>query len=170
MAVDPNIREQVYEIMSDVLNLPPDFVNYVGVQTWLANSPVFPISQVFGFTQFTAQVDTSGSVSSTSSTTYVDLGGPTLSGLADGKYVLLYGLQSGATSDLAIMAPKVNAVAASDNDALVDSGSNDTTMWAVLKTLSNNGSNTVSMWGRTNSGSSVSFGRRFLIALKYANN
>ena len=42
------------DVLSDPMNLPSSFWDYM-VKRWLRDAPVFPISQVFGFTQFTVQ-------------------------------------------------------------------------------------------------------------------
>lgn len=173
MAVDPNIREQVYEVMQDVLNLPPDFVNYVGVQTWLANSPVFPISQVFGFTQFTANTASTAASESTSSTSYTDLAttGPFLSGLADGNYLIVFGTvgSMGDTTNNFLVSPQINSAAASDTDFTLGFGTAGmSAARAVTKALSNNGSNTITLKYRVTGGTGT-FTKRWLVALKYGN-
>jgi hypothetical protein len=47
---DPDIASQIMEVLADPMNLPDTFWGYM-VQRWLADAPVFPISQVFGFAQ-----------------------------------------------------------------------------------------------------------------------
>lgn len=135
-----------------------------------------PITQVLGFSQFTAQTATSVfTPESTTSTTYTDLAtaGPTLSGLPDGKYVFFYGSAAKVTgAEEAGMAIQVNSDAVNDtNDACVGQANAYQAMSiAVTKTLSTGGNNTVTAKYHSLAGASVTFARRWLIAIRYANN
>ena len=146
---------------------------------WLEqNPPNIPITQILGFTQFTAQAaDRINTSQSTTSTAYVALAtqGPILTGLSDGKYLLMFGaaLASNASTGAPLMNLKVNGTTPSDDNEAVQ-GSNTTfgvsASTAVVKTLSNAGNNTVEAVYRTsNVAVTASFNHRWLVALRYSN-
>lgn len=160
------------EILSDPMNLPSTFWDYM-VRKWLADAPVFPISQVFGFTGFTFQAATTiAAGEATTSTSYVDLAtvGPTLFGLGKGKYAIFFGAQCQPTSpSVALMSISVtNVAAATDADAIVVSAANETCTGVILKDLTND-INGLQAQYRSSGGNSCSFSGRKLIAVKYAN-
>lgn len=171
------------EILSDPMNLPSSFWEYA-IQKWLADAPVFPISQVFGFTQFTATPATSILTAETTvSTTYTDLAtvGPTLTGLADGNYAIFFGafLHNDTAGGGAVMSVKVNSTEASDNDftSVFPAGSSayptggTCVSRVIFKALSNNGSNTLTCRYREAAPATgtAKFSNRWLAALKYSN-
>lgn len=144
------------------------------LRLWLEqNPPAIGISNILGFSQFTAQPATTISVSeSTTSATYTDLltVGPALTGLPDGKYMLIFGgLVTSSAAGSAWMAPQINATAASDTNGLsCGAGTTNSGAFACTVTLSG-GSNTITMKYRTDSGATGTYTRRWLIALRYAN-
>lgn len=85
--------EEFREYLKHPLHFPDEFKSWVG--DWFAtNIPKIPISQVYGFKVHS--VKTAPPISaeeSTSSTSYTDLAtvGPTLSSLANGFYLVLFG-------------------------------------------------------------------------------
>lgn len=154
--------------------IPSDFMAYMfdWIQTQRLN---IPISQVFGFSQFTAQpadnVDTS---ESTSSTAYADLAtvGPKLDGLSGGRYVILFGAAHTSNPNAATqyMSIQINSTAAIDSDAgetQTSGGNAGGTTRAVLKTLTD-GANTITAKYKTTSGTAT-FQYRWMFALRYAN-
>lgn len=167
-----DVRTQIMEVLSSPMDLPSTFWDYA-TQSWLKDAPVFPISQVFGFTQFAANLATVNTFESTSSTTYTDLAtvGPSLSNLPDGNYILLYGVTAfmGDAVNNFLAAPQVNSTAASDVDWALGSGSVGMGVSrATVKALSNSGSSTVTLRYRVTGGTG-SFENRWLIALKISN-
>lgn len=102
------------------LEFPPEFkqwlADYVALQT-----PPLPISQVFGFQLQRARTATVDTSETTTSTSYTNLAttGPTLSGLANGWYLLVFGADASGTTASAAprMSPEINGVAASDADS-----------------------------------------------------
>jgi hypothetical protein len=141
------------------------------------NPPAIPITSILGFSGFTVKAAAvSASFTATLGTWEADgtHPGPTLSGLADGSYVLLWGAESNTSvaGAIAAMSAKVNSTA-SDFGMSASTKAVDqiTIMSATTATLSNAGSNTVTCeyWGSVASGATGTFGRRFLIAIKYAN-
>lgn len=150
-------------------------------QSWLiayleALPPLYPISQVTGFTQYTAvTAPFIFTDESTTSSTYGNLAttGPTLSGLADGKYVIHFGAASyiAAGGTEAGMSIQVNSAAVSDNDACISQvGSFVSISTTVAKSLSNNGSNSITAKYRSlNNVNAAHFARRWLIAQRYSN-
>lgn len=100
------------------MDLPSTFWDYM-IRKWLADAPVFPISQVFGFSQYAAQYDIVTTQETTTSGTFGDLAtpGPTISNIPKGQYVALYGamasLSSAGTLDIA---PSFNGDAPDTNN------------------------------------------------------
>jgi hypothetical protein len=174
---DPNIVEQIYEVLSQPMDLPSTFWDYA-TQNWLKDAPVFPISQVFGFTGFVFQPAVLiGTTENVTSTTYTDLAtvGPTLSGLADGNYAIFFGAALiPATGDAAFASVQVNSTPAVDADEIVVAvaaatpGVDVSTSRLLLKSLSNGNQNTLTMKYRCQT-TSAQFGSRWLVAIKYAN-
>jgi hypothetical protein len=169
---DQDIQQQVMEVLSDPMSLPPPFWDYM-VQRWLADAPVFPISQVFGFTQFAAQTAVVATLESTTSTSYADLAtaGPTLSALPDGKYVVVVAAAADASAAGVDcwMSYSVNGDSATDarGSRVATASIAGLSMFSTVS-LSNNGSSTLTAKYRTSGGTS-SFTNRCLFALKYGN-
>lgn len=167
--------------VADALNNPvvhmlllQQFKEYM-TQYMALNQPAIPISQIFGFDQFTVKPATKVNTSeTTTSGSYTDLAtvGPTLTGLPDGQYLILHGCNmiTSAAGSGVFQSVQVNATGASDDDAVVttstQSASNAT---AIVKTLSNDGNNTLTAKYRVGAVVTGEFARRWLIALRYAN-
>lgn len=157
------------------LEFPPEFkrwlADYVATQV-----PKLPISQVFGYQLQrvrTAVVDTQ---QTTTSTSYTDLAttGPTLSQLANGFYLLVFGgdCSNASSAGDGYMAPSINGVAAADADGVLFSGTfNDSTainsnLRVLLVQLDTpGGNNEIVMKYRVTSGTGY-FNMRFLHAIK----
>lgn len=161
------------EILSDPMNLPSTFWDY-STRKWLRDAPVFPISQVFGFTQFTVMAAPPVVTSeATSSTAYVDLAtvGPTLTGVPDGNYLIAYGalMQNSVSGAGSAMSIQVNGTTAADADwAQTQTNVLVSVMRLTTKALSNNGSSTITAKYRAGS-NTATFRDRWMIALKYSN-
>lgn len=150
-------------------------VDYIAV-----NQPQIPISQILGFAQFTAIAATpigtsAASSESTASTSFTDLAtvGPQLTGLADGKYVIIFGasIRSATNGEDHYMSVDANGAGASDADALFGTNGNRyAAARAITKTLQNGGNNSLTAKYKTgNAASDVHASHRWLLALKYAN-
>ena len=171
---DADIQQQVMEVLSDPMNLPSTFWDYM-VKRWLRDAPVFPISQVFGFSATVAQTATEIATSeTTSSASFVDLAtvGPTLTGIPDGKYLIIFGASSKNTTagSGAKMSIDINGGGAADADSTncaVDQFV-DVARFRT-KTLANNGSNTITAKYRVTANTGT-FANRSLIAIRYGNN
>lgn len=134
-----------------------------------------PITQVLGFTQFTAQTATFVATGeTTTSTSYTNLAtvGPTLTDLPDGRYVILFGCaaKTSVTTASADMSIQVNSTSATDNDACFQ-GNTDVSsiMRATTATLSNSGSNSITAKFKVSSAATGTFSHRWLTAIRYAN-
>lgn len=168
-------REQIERLFGDPTELPAIFRQWL-ISYIEANPPLLPISQITGFSQFIARNDTKGTTSSesTSSATYVDLAtsGPSLTDLSDGIYLIIHGarITAGPSGEQGYQSISVNGGAASDDDSAENENSKAvSTSIAMLKTLSS-GQNTIACKYRSNTGGvSVTFRRRWLVALKVAN-
>lgn len=165
------------------LNFPEEFPKVF--KSWLldfiaVNGLAIPISQISGFSQFTAR---SSEVFATESVTGASYGniasvGPTLSGLSDGQWIFWYGLYSDSDADVQVAASlSFNGVTATDADGIrggVDGLVGDQTrisiMRGVFKILTNGGSNEVQMKYKKIAGASnPTVGTRWLIGLKTGN-
>jgi hypothetical protein len=144
-------------------------VDYISV-----NQPAIPVSQIFGFTQFTAQAAPRvNSSEGTNSTSFTDLAtvGPLLTLLPDGRYVFFFGayVDGSPSPNAGLMGLKINATEATDNESnrWIAIGSGTT---AVVATLAANGNNTVTCRYRsTNAASTPLWNYRWLIGLRFAN-
>ena len=164
------------EVISQVA---PNFFAYM-VDYLAVNQPFIPISQISGFSQFTAQYATVSTEQAITSSTYGNLGttGPQITGLPDGKYLFIYGaaLEGRPTDNATIawMSVSFNGAAASDNDGIRQQGELAIpASRATVATLQNNGNNTVTAKYRWESSgtpaSNPTASYRWLVALKYAN-
>lgn len=151
-------------------------------ETWMIDKVAssgmdIPVSQLQGFTQFTAQLSSLIATDQfTVSTSYVGLTtvGPELLLLPDGQYLFFYGADINidtATLNPARMSIQVNAVAAADADACLTATQATTSVMTVrAKVLSNDGNNSVTAKYRSNVGTTQAhFANRWLIGLRYAN-
>ena len=177
---DPNVPElTAYEmtLMERMFGNPrlwPDTAK-VWIADYVAQNLSLPISQVQGFTTFVAQIaDPVNVAESTASTSYTNLAtvGPTLTGISNGLYVVLFGCRishSLGGSDAGLMSVQGNAVAASDTNAI---NSNATTQVGTnvafqLHELRAN-SNTLTAKYRTTAGTAT-FDGRTMLAIKIGN-
>ncbi len=136
------------------------------------NPPAVPITSILGFSQFAAQFNGApGSVSTTSATPVSLSGGPSLTGLSNGQYLVLWGSAStgiAGTTDAQTYV-YANGVASSTLTT-TDSSGPTSVMCAEIVSLSA-GSNTLEVRYVSSAGgaNTSSFEFRFLIALKYSN-
>lgn len=138
------------------------------------NNLLLPISQIVGFSQFTAQIATPITTNETTgSTSYVDLTttGPTLSGLSDGAYVFLFGAEAKNSTggDGAVMSLSYNGSGALDSDSALVTDTNFATIVGFATATLTSGANTVTAKYRADVGGTANFQRRKLLALRYAN-
>jgi hypothetical protein len=150
---------------------------------WLEqNPPAVPIQQVLGFSQFLAQRVFVSAFETTTSTSFTNLttAGPSITGLSDGKYLIITSalINVGPTGAdaVAFMAPSANGAAADETQgALMENSTTSghpraTLFGATLMTLNAGGNNTVTAKYKTSLASTYGgFQYRSLIALKYAN-
>lgn len=170
-------RADLVKKLSNPLSFPKEFKNWL-MDFVATNIPLIPISQVFGFTQFTAlmapQITTN---ESTSSTAFVALttAGPTLT-VEPGNYAVIWGAHAGNSASVgkAQMGISINSSNPADSD---------TNYWAVgtqsqeqgYATKTNTytcplGSNTITALYRTSAaGGNAVFQDRWMLAIKYAN-
>lgn len=175
--VDPWFLTQLHAALKlPLFSVPKPF------ETWMIDKVAssgfdLPISQVVGFSQFTAQAASPVQTSeSTTSTSYADLAtaGPSISGLADGAYVVFFGCvarnSSASTGGTADMSVKVNATEASDNDYIrINHDGNTSIGRAIVKTLDGGGNNTLTARYKKAGDGTAFFEHRWMIALRYAN-
>ena len=161
----PEIIEQV----------APNFFAYM-VDYLAVNQPLVPISQISGFSQFTAQSSVNNGTALRNVNSYGDPttgdAGPSITLLPKGKYVLLYGAlawDSSGGGGTMYVSPKVNSTEAESADAanVTANTTGISIMRACLKDLSLE-NNTVTLRYNASSGTGR-WDNRFLIALRYAN-
>ena len=180
--LDSFLSQEERSVLQRMLGFPEDIPDVF--KSWLidfmaVNIPQIPISQIVGFSQFTAIPSSVGQVDSTTSTAYVDLAnvGPMISGLSDGKYIFIYScvIRKGALNGGGRASISINGSNPSDDDSIqlkdLNAIEQDTTVSrAVHKTLSGGGNNIVKMKYRTFAGlSTVTFYNRSLVSLRYGN-
>lgn len=171
---DVALMQRVFQAAAqNPLMLPADFMAYLFDYIQTSRLQV-PIGQVFGFSQFTANVAPFiVATEATTATSYGDLAtvGPVLTGIPDGKYLLLYGSQAYTTGGaVAFMSVQVNSTAAGDDDSAASTtGAAHSVMMTKIASLSN-GSNTITAkYRELTAGQTATFQRRWLVALKFAN-
>ena len=136
-----------------------------------------PITQVDGFSGFAAKVATVTTDQTTSSTTYVDLTtvGPTVSGLAKGRYVLLYGAQGFSDTGAETLYnpglngsnPASDATAARFGGTGTDDGGSNQGVFASLVDFSTD-NNSITMKYKMFAAGTGHWHFRWLLVLKYA--
>lgn len=155
------------------LMIPPDLMSYI--LDYIQTSRLqIPIGQVPGFVQFTAQVASPIATNeSTASTSYTDLAtvGPSLEGLPDGSYLVLfgaYGRVSAATGGTR-MSIDVNGAGATDSDAVAWNITDAVSTSSFFTTRIMDGSNSMIAKYRADSPLTGTFADRRLLALRFAN-
>ncbi len=170
---DPAFAEKLARHLNDplvLMALLQTFKEYM-VQYLALNQPPLSIDQIFGFSQFTAKSDFVVTNQNTTSATYTDLAtvGPSITGVADGQYLLLFGAQM-LTSDAASnarMAVSVNAATpVNDDSCSVQATVSTMAFRGVLKSLDTGGNNTLTAKYLSENGvATATFLRRQLFAL-----
>ena len=174
---DARIPGQIYQINS-INDLSPEALGQV--RSWLeASGFQLPISQVIGFSQFTAQYATVSTEQSITSGSFADLAtvGPQLTNLPSGKYLFLFGgALEGRPSDnatIAWMSLSFNGDAATEADGIRQQGELAIPASRATITTLRNASNTVVAkykWTSSSSpGTNPTASYRWLVSLKYAN-
>lgn len=141
-------------------------VEYLGV-----NPPDLHVKQLRGFAGFQPRVASGSDTSATGNSSFTDLGGPELTDLEKGNYLLLFGFNSSNPSNTAdpgigIAAPSVNGAAASDSDGALCEGEFQSAVFYKLASL-DQPNNSIKLMYRMQGGTgNRDFNRPFLIALK----
>lgn len=154
--------------------IPPDFMAYVLDYIQVSRLQI-PIGQVFGFSQFTARIAPDVlTQEATSSVTYTDLAtvGPTLDGLPDGQYVILFG--AAAVSNGAGIGARVsfslNGGAAQDASSILVEDKQASISRGIIQALHNGSGNMIQLKYRVGNVANIgTFQNRWLLALKYGN-
>ena len=166
-------RILMQKILSNPLYFPKEF------KTWLndylaVNIPLIPISQILGFSTFSASISTTTASFATTSNTYVtSSSGPSISAIPNGKYIFIYGtLATNSTLDkINYFSPSVNSAVPSDNNAAIW-GTNPTNIhhgvtYCFLSTLSSSNNNRIDMEYRVDGGTG-NWKSRWLALIKYS--
>ncbi len=137
---DEATRTEMEQLLSHPLHFPEEFKRWMGdfIST---NIPMIPFSHIFGAKINIARSGDYISTSETKATTgYGDLPtvGPQITGLADGKYLIAFGIKARQSASLSY-----NGSAPSDDDAINANESNPNGGRMIIKTLASNNNNTV---------------------------
>lgn len=148
------------------LEFPPEFKQWL-TEYVAQNVPKLPISQVFGFQLQRVRTDTVDTSQARSSTAYGDLTtvGPTLSDLANGWYLLIFGGNITGVNQGRISV-SLNGVAAADDDGVLGGVTHASGMRILLTHLTANNRNEIVLKYRSTDGSSQSFAFRYIHAIK----
>ena len=155
--------------LTHALRLPKDTIGYLAARIAMEGIQI-PVSQLSGFTGFTAQVAVIATDEGTSSLTYTDLAtvGPQLSGLPGGQYLLIYGAtmrETGAENAISVSL-QVNSTTAEDSDRALKTGLLDQSVSrATTKELSSS-NNTITLKYRVDGGTGNA-SARWLVDHKY---
>lgn len=146
------IRAEIIDFLRDPTQYPEE------LKGWLPKylevyPPNLSISQVFGFSQFTAQIATSESEQSVTSTTFATFtSAPSIGSLPNGNYVVLFGAAAegddAATGSIVHLAASVNGATPTVYAESTLQGSYASVARGVLGSLSS-GANTVALVGLT---------------------
>jgi hypothetical protein len=144
---------------------------------WLEQRGIhIPISQILGFSQFVLKYATVDAGEATTSTTFTDLAtvGPSLTGLSNGTYAVLFGCwgQSTDATQPARMSISVNGVAAAAGDGIQipSSAAQMSSMRLIQETLSSGGNNSIAAKYCVAGGvNTATFAHRWIAALRVAN-
>lgn len=161
--------------LTNIYQCSTEFLNQL--RFWFEqNPPTIPISNIPGFSQFTAQVaDRVDASQTTSSTTYTDLGtvGPSLTNLPDGQYLFMFGfvyLYTSGSGVTGYMGLKINSTEAVDADSLQGTSGGQYALTGTLKKRLTGGANTVTTRYRVSGTTPViNFGYRWLVGFRMAN-
>lgn len=176
---DASFARKVAEALNDPftqMQMLRPFLDYLSQFIAVAGIPV-PVGQVIGFQQFLAQPATAvGNADTTTSTSFVALAnaGPTIAGLPDGEYLILFGalMKVSVAGKFAFMGVRVNSTDPSTADSAQTTDSEYAhCSYAVVETLDAGGNNTLSARYRSDDDglTTATFGNRWMIALRTAN-
>lgn len=136
------VRNEAATLLSHPLHFPDEFKRWLG-DFVLTNIPMIPFGHIFGARQNTARSgDYVAASESTTSTSYTDLAtvGPLIENIADGTYLLMYGVQCRAHASIS-----VNGAAASDDDSIWGEEAAPAAGRMKIVSLKNNNANSVKM-------------------------
>lgn len=176
------VRTQMMALLADpISNVPAEFKKWLE-DYFAINGQDIPVSQISGFTQFTAQVAAASATTQTRTvTSWGDLAtvGPQLTGIPDGSYIIAFGCQAwnDTTGGSAEMCYQANSVTVDNTQKCLtffDQRFGTSIMRMSAVTLSNSGNNTITAKYQCSGvgGAPVgtaNFGNRWMIALRYSN-
>lgn len=167
-------RKQVERLLSDPSAFPREFKNWLPNYLEI-NPPLLPFSQIIGYNLNNAQYSYVDISTTTTSTGFGDgsSAGPTITGLADGKYLVVFGTSAKASVSSHTVRMKVYA----NGSALGTADGAGTALTefmsisqAVIGDLSNGGDNTLAgKFAVDVGGETGTFHSRWIAALRYSN-
>jgi len=148
------------------------------LKLWLEQQGLnLPVSNILGFSQFTARYAAEDSEGHMTSTSFGDpnvsgAAGPEITGVPPGQYVLLFG-GSGTTSNAAsraILGVNINGAGAADAEAVEINtvGPHASVSRAIVKTVTVPNTS-IKLVLRSTGGNDIDFRYRWLVTLRYAN-
>lgn len=167
------LRDQLKKLLAKPDLLPDNFLSFL-VDYLSVNQPAIPISQIFGFSQFTAQGSEVAAQESTTSDIATDLTttGPALSNLGPGNYVVLWGanlLNVTAGKDAVMSLSVTGGTSPSDTVIAGSTASFISGARAALIALTGETNSITAKYKRGGTGGTATFYGRWLIAIRYAN-
>lgn len=153
------VRDEAAALLSHPLHYPDEFKRWMS-DFITTNIPMIPFSHIFGAK---VNIARSGDYIATSETgpgaSYGDCAtvGPSLTGLADGKYLFAYGCKSRG-----VYSPSFNGSTPSDDDSVEANESNPNGGRMIIKTLENKDNNSVVMKYKT----TRAFQDRWIVAIR----
>lgn len=140
---DQNVRETAEKLLSAPLLFPDEFKRWLG-DFVATNVPLIPYSHIFGAKHNTARSGASitASESTTSTTAYVDLttAGPSITGIANGTYLVMYGARCRDRASIS-----VNSAAPSDDDSIWGEEAGPAATRMKIVSLNSNNENSIAM-------------------------
>lgn len=136
-------RDEAAKLLSAPLLFPDEFKRWLGDYV-ATNIPLIPYSHIFGARHNTARsgVSITASESTTSTTAYVDLttDGPSITGIADGTYLVMYGVKTRSRASLS-----VNGSTPSDDDSIWGEEASPAAARMKIVSLNSDNTNTIKM-------------------------
>jgi len=155
-------------LLNSIQEMSPEFLSEL--KLWVEQAGIaIPFGQLVGFTQFVVQAST-GAFGDVTSTSYMTLNGPSITGLPPGKYLLIYAMAVVNGPSETLMAISVNGDTPTDADAVSVPATGDVLMAATIRlvTLTGNSNTLTGMYRNVVSGSTGGVGPAWLLAVRYA--
>lgn len=165
-----SLTDQQRDDLTKLLGAPIFFPDEY--KTWITdfvatNIPLIPYTQFLGARMNLARSGNFvATAESTTSSSYVDLAtvGPTIAGIADGDYLVMFG--GFVDGQGGLISYSVNGAAASDSTAVWENDNAAALSRADIVTLKNNHNSTIQLKYRKDGGAGPTFSRRWIVVIR----